>query len=77
MFCLLVSHIIHMRSYAPKEWQGKFDSLIRRLMLNLGNDLSYWVWPHLAKYCVDLYNDEYVKDIRIDIIIGDNRFSLT
>lgn len=56
----LFRNIIYMRSYAPPKWQGKLDSLIKAFMLKYNEDFSYLVWPHLAKYCVDLYNDDSV-----------------
>lgn len=58
----LICEYIKMRSYAPDEWKGKFDSLIRRLMLNTGRDYSdfHAMWPNLAKYCIDLYSDDSV-----------------
>jgi hyaluronate lyase len=58
----LICNYVKMRSYAPDEWKGKFDSLIRRLMHNTGSDYSSFhaMWPHLAKYCIDIYNDDSV-----------------
>lgn len=56
----LCRYIIYMRSYAPSEIKPRLDSLIRRFMLSFGDDLSYSVWPSLAKYCYDLYRDDSV-----------------
>ncbi len=56
----LCRYIIYMRSYAPESIKPKFDSLIRRFMLNFVDDLSYSVWPCLAKYCYNLYRDDSV-----------------
>ncbi len=57
---LNIGQIVAVRAYAPDEIKPKLDSLIRTMMHNLKDDLSYRVSPVFIKYCVDLYNDDSV-----------------